>query len=186
MNGQQRLIRAAYHEAGHAVMAYLCGAPLGELSVTHVSEAGRWDGCRGWLGPPQRRVADVAGALPGRWLEVEVRCLLAGGVAEARLLGQPNWRWGARDVAAAAQRARWRGGPRAERTRYLAAQLACTRAQLTAPDAWRAVRSVAAALQQHGALDSGRARSLIEVALATSLVIPTQRANARPRALASP
>jgi Peptidase family M41 len=69
----------AIHEAGHAVMAYLCGRRLGTISVVpHGEILGQLD-YRGFTGFPAHALAD---ARARRKLESEIMIALAGVAAE--------------------------------------------------------------------------------------------------------
>lgn len=103
----------AYHEAGHAVIglavqlpiAYACSVPSGRKSVGHVDTEHRstWSLGPGWsfktTVPAKARGLDAFGNVPRKIKRTpaehraEILMCFAGGMAEARLLGDaPSWR----------------------------------------------------------------------------------------------
>ena len=85
----------AYHEAGHAVLAALCGERLTGVEI--VGDEGCWgsvEALRTEAVPPQG--ADPA--VPTAHLERRLLCVLAGPVAESIVTGRADWDEHSRDL----------------------------------------------------------------------------------------
>ena len=134
----------AYHEAGHAVMALICGRPVHKVSVR--PNATRLGQCEFKKGV-QRPSDD--------WIETVILIALAGAAAEELHAGTPDWRGAGRDLLAvrklAALRAGERGAERLSKRLYQKATYT-----LSDEQSWAAVERVALELMKAGEI-SGRA-----------------------------
>ena len=134
----------AFHEAGHAVMALICGRPVHKVSVR--PNATRLGQCEFKKGV-QRPSDD--------WVETEILIALAGAAAEELHAGTPDWHGAGRDLLAvrklAASRAGERGAERLSKRLYQKALYL-----LGDEAAWAAVARLAAELVRLGEV-SGRA-----------------------------
>jgi ATP-dependent Zn protease len=74
----------AYHEAGHAVMAQLCGQQVTRVEI--VGEADHTGSVDSLRFPADSALDDGSGAIEDR-----LRCTLAGMVAEAMVSGREDW-----------------------------------------------------------------------------------------------
>jgi ATP-dependent Zn protease len=135
---------AAYHEAGHAVVALALGRAVHGVSILPDRENA---GLCEFRKPVFRPSED--------WLEREILIALAGLAAEARFTGAYAWDGAARDVqyahSLAVQRAGERRAERLERR-----LLSKVEHLLARPEHWRAVELIAAELMRRGEI-SGRA-----------------------------
>lgn len=134
----------AYHEAGHAVMALICGRPVHKVSVR--PNATRLGQCEFRKGV-QRPSDD--------WIESEILIALAGAAAEELHVGSPDWGGAGRDLLAvrklAALRAGERGAERLSKRLYQKATYT-----LSGEAEWAAVSRIALELLKTGEI-SGRA-----------------------------
>jgi len=78
----------AYHEAGHAVMASLCGRRVTRLEI--VGDDDHTGACHSLTFPPER-TRPVDPALPNADLEARILCTCAGIVAESIVSGGQSW-----------------------------------------------------------------------------------------------
>lgn len=82
----------AFHEAGHAVMAELCGQHLTRVEIEGDSEhAGSVESLRFPPDPSEN-------ASPAASIEARLKCVLAGTVAEGRVSGRDGWDESSEDV----------------------------------------------------------------------------------------
>jgi len=88
----------AYHEAGHAVMAQLCGQRITEVEIIGDSEH---SGSVRSLRIHEEQGPDVDPGIPTAPTERLLLCLVAGMVAEARVSGRRSWDEGCEDLDAA-------------------------------------------------------------------------------------
>jgi hypothetical protein len=161
---RRRLERAAHHEAGHVVAAYLLGLPIGVASIVPDPDAGTVGHARRAV-PPADRPKGLIGADEQRQLELEIIATLAGPLAE-------RWSGGA-NVKAPDQ-------ADAQRARRLAARvnpdpfeddphLAWLRARAATmrhrPDYRAALEAVAAALAERRELGGEEVRQIIKDAI---------------------
>jgi hypothetical protein len=85
----------AFHEAGHAVMAELCGQHLTSVEIEGDSEhAGTVQSLRFPPDPAEDGSAEAAAAS----IEARLKCVLAGTVAEGRVSGRSGWDEGSEDL----------------------------------------------------------------------------------------
>jgi hypothetical protein len=88
----ERMIEAerltAYHEAGHAVMAHLCGQQITEVEI--VGDADRAGSVHSLSFPTDPAESDDPGA-EREAIEKRLKCILAGTVAESMTSGRHGW-----------------------------------------------------------------------------------------------
>ena len=141
-SGSMQRFAAAYHEAGHAIVAIAAGVPVMSLAIRDPAPAPAPPGPDGIV-----RLGAAAGVLPSRWIAI----LLAGWEAE-HLAGfrlwhplLPNADWlQARQIALAAGM-----GP-FQAEAVLAAQSHGVRSWLAIPAVWREVARLAERLLEEG------------------------------------
>jgi len=88
----------AYHEAGHAVMAQLCGQRITEVEI--IGDAEHAGSVRS-LRIHEEQEPDVDSSIPTAPIERSLLCLVAGMVAEAMVSGHRSWDEGCEDLDAA-------------------------------------------------------------------------------------
>jgi ATP-dependent Zn protease len=89
---------AAYHEAGHAVMAQLCGQQVTEVEIVGDDEL---SGSVRSLRFADERLSRIDSELPTAPVERRLLCTLAGMVAESVAGGGDHWDEGSEDLDAA-------------------------------------------------------------------------------------
>jgi hypothetical protein len=164
--GSRRITKAlratAYHEAGHAVVAWLQGHGFKGVSIVAdevEGSVGRVTANRApsWFRP------DVQMDRRHRTLcEMEIRELLAGFEAERRFTGRRNHVGASRDLERAADYADWVTGGSVEEVEPYLDRLSVEVALLFDTDIhWRAVQRLAEELVLRGELSGSEARSII-------------------------
>jgi ATP-dependent Zn protease len=88
----------AYHEAGHAVMAQLCGQRITEVEIIGDTEH---SGSVRSLRIHEEQGPDVDPGIPTALTERMLLCLVAGMVAESMISGRRSWDEGSEDLDAA-------------------------------------------------------------------------------------
>lgn len=146
--------RTAYHEAGHAVMAHVCGIPVKRVSIVEDDEA-----LGHMLGQWERWIAEIDyNVTPMREIRLHkhIMVALAGAAATAIHANYATWRGAGQDLINAAGLADYiTGGP--EETDALVRWLWIrARTKLEGPPTWAKVEAVAQALLAQEQL-SGRA-----------------------------
>jgi hypothetical protein len=85
----------AFHEAGHAVMAELCGQHLTRVEIEGDTEhTGTVQSLRFPPDPAEDASPEAAAAS----VEARLKCVLAGTVAEGRVSGREGWEEGSEDL----------------------------------------------------------------------------------------
>lgn len=135
----------AFHEAGHAVLAITLGRPVEKVTIERNSLR------LGQVHMSKRRGQPIKDAV-----EVQALILLAGVVAEARIVGRYNWPGAQQDMVGVRQLARYRGATEKQVERLQHRWLDKTEHLLDAPDTWLAIERVAEELIAKKSL-SGRA-----------------------------
>ena len=82
------LALTAYHEAGHAVMAHLCGQIVTTVEILGDAEHTGSVSCLRFLEEPPRK---ASGCLPTAAIEARILCLVAGIAAEKVVTGDGSW-----------------------------------------------------------------------------------------------
>lgn len=85
----------AYHEAGHAVMAQLCGQQVTEVEIVGDTEH---TGSVRSLRFPEEHSTEQDPSIPTAPIERRLLCTVAGMVAEAMVSGHRNWDEGSEDL----------------------------------------------------------------------------------------
>jgi hypothetical protein len=158
-----RIERTAYHEAGHAVAAYLRRLRFTSISIIPY---------RGTLGHCEFSEAPVIIDLNAhsigharRRMETLIIVSLAGVVAECLLTGRHNWRGAHADLHDAARYASFVTGSDDELGAYVRWLWEHTKMLLGAPPCWLAIQQLAAVLIEDRRLGERRARAIIGEAL---------------------
>jgi hypothetical protein len=172
-----RIERTAYHEAGHAVAAYLRHLRFTSISIVPY---------RGTLGRCEFSEAPIiidlhAGTLQHtrRRIETLIIVSLAGVIAECLLTGRTNWRGAHADLHDAARYASFVTGSEDELGAYVRWLWEHTRMLLGAPPCWLAVQQLASALVEDRRVGERRARAIIADALKRGAPKPKRKARAR-------
>lgn len=135
----------AFHEAGHAVLAITLGRPVEKVTIERNSLR------LGQVQMSKRRGQPIKDAL-----EAQALILLAGVVAEARIVGRYNWPGAQQDMIGVRQLARYRGATDKQVERLQQRWLDKTEHLVDDPDTWLAIERVAEELVTKKSL-SGRA-----------------------------
>jgi hypothetical protein len=155
--------RTAYHEAGHAVAAYVRHLRFTGVSIVPSdSTLGR---CEFIVTSVMIDVKERASTRTRRRVETLIIVSLAGVIAEGLLTGRTNWGGAHADLHDAARYASYVTGSEDELGAYVRWLWEHTKMLLAAPPCWLAVREVAAALNADGRVGERRARHIIADAL---------------------
>jgi len=154
--------RIAIHEAGHAVMAYLCGRRIGAMSaVRHGEILGELE-YRGFTSFPARPLDD---ARARRKLETEIMIALAGLAAEYLHRGPVDRRGAATDLQRALSIAQAATADPEEATAFVNWLFVRARNRLCVPACARAVKALAVELARQGSLTGAEVRALLRRSL---------------------
>lgn len=153
----RRKDHTAYHEAGHAVAAYVLGRDFFSVSIT--SEGNSAGRCYFAARPETFDPWNRDPATRSR-LEIEVITDLAGGIAERIATGFDNLQGMASDVYAAMDTAIYVTSNETQRLAYL--ERAEARAESILRQHWGAVQALADALLRLGEIEFPQARAIIE------------------------
>lgn len=158
-----RIERTAYHEAGHAVAAYV--RRLRFTSISIIPYRGTLGRCEFSETPV---IIDLKSPRIGharRRVETLIIVSLAGVIAECLLTGRNNWRGAHADLHDAADYAAYVTGSEDELGAYVRWLWEHTRMLLAAPPCWLAVQGLAAALLEDRHIGERRARAIISEAI---------------------
>jgi len=168
-----RVERTAYHEAGHAVAAYLRHLRFTSISIIPY---------RGTLGRCEFSEAGVildldlrAMSRTRRRIETLIVVSLGGVISECLLSGRNNWRGAHADLHDAARYASVMTGSEDELGAYVRWLWEHTRMLLSAPPCWLAVQRLASALLEDHRIGERRARRIIADALKQGAPRPRRR-----------
>ena len=171
-----RIERTAYHEAGHAVAAYLRRLRFTSISIIPY---------RGTLGRCEFSEAPIVVDLNAhsieharRRIETLIIVSLAGGVAECLVTGRHNWRGAHADLHDAARYASFVTGSEDELGAYVRWLWEHTKMLLASPPCWLAVQQLAVVLVEDGRVGERRARKIIAEALKRGAPKPKRKARA--------
>lgn len=157
------LKRIAYHEAGHAVAAFIEGVPLGPITIIpdgNVQRNLRRRDLGNGFRPDVRRAANNR-----QKIEAEVIATFAGPAAEDAFTGRRN-RYAAQDDYPDIKKiASFVCESDEEMIAYLEWLAIRARRVVTDRRNWEAVKAVAAALLKHETIDAAKARTLIKAAM---------------------
>lgn len=155
----RRLRATAYHEAGHAVAAYMAGRRFTQVSIVPDS----WSLGRCTFAALRLFPLNGTGDRRGRArIEREIMIFCGGSVAEALHMKRPHsWRWANYDLLKAMELAEWVTHDPDEARAFTTWLLKRSEALLR-ERAWRrAVTAVASDLLRYGELGEHQARSTI-------------------------
>jgi Peptidase family M41 len=174
--GTKRLRRVAYHEAGHAVAAYVLRLPMREVSIIeeadslgHMEHAPTpWFQPDVWYGDDRRTEHRI---------EARIICALAGPAAEARWGGRRNRVGAGQDERNALDLADYvAGDPTGEGARLYVAWLRHRAEGLVRRELyWAAVEALAAELLARRRVGARRARAIIKQAITAQLGLRVSR-----------
>lgn len=143
----------AYHEAGHAVMAHLCGQRITGLELSEEGDlAGACTSVRLQPVHPSSASLEV--------IEQHIRSVLAGMVAEARISGRGGWDEGCADLDVAVRLTMRLVGDCERVLPYLEATRAQVEGELA--EHWDVVEALADELLIAGSLNGPAARAILE------------------------
>jgi hypothetical protein len=172
-----RIERTAYHEAGHAVAAYLRHLRFTNVSI--VPDRGTLGRCEFSEAPIIIDLSVPPSPRTRARVETLIIVSLAGVIAECLLTGRHNWRGAHADLHDAARYAESLAGSDNEAGTYARWLWEHTRVLLSAPPCWLAIRQLAAALAKERRIGERRARALIASALNPAATKPKRKARAR-------
>lgn len=162
VNRRRSAYRIAIHEAGHAVMAYLCGRRLGEMSsVPHGEVLGQLE----YRGFTSFAVDALDDARARRKLETEIMIAMAGLAAEYVHTGPVNRPGAVADLQRALNIALTAIADPEEATAFINWLFARARNRLRAPACARAIKTLAAELSRRGSLKGPEVRALVRRSL---------------------
>lgn len=154
--------RIAIHEAGHAVMAYLCGRRLGAISaIPHGEILGELE-YRGFTSFPARSLDD---ARARRKLETEIMIAMAGLAAEYVHPGPVDRPGAVADLQRALNIALATSADPEEATAFINWLFVRARNRLRVPACARAIKALAAVLVRRGSLTGAEVRALLQRSL---------------------
>jgi hypothetical protein len=179
--------QAAYHAAGHAVMAHLVAVPLTSIAIRPgdgPADLSEWT----TSSIPAELASDYALAYSHDRATVERRImvLLAGGEAERRYLGRPgiDTQRGLDDVRQAVLVAASATASEEEAAAYFAWQFQRVLDHFDGPFVWSQVKAVAAALLSDEMLSAERVAGIVADAdRSTCRLLPANRIIVRPQVL---
>jgi len=176
------LAATAFHEAGHAVMAFRLGMTCGPATIRPDKAAGSLGSVAGgkmpaWADDQSREhVPKVQ-----RWFENSVRCYLAGHITEKRYLGKEPEFGSEGDFHECVGFALHFCGSTREAEAWLHWLHIATEEVCEHPMWWKATEAVAAALLEHETLSARRVREPIQESFAAQMeVARTARAAEAP------
>jgi hypothetical protein len=179
----RRLRATAYHEAGHAVAAYMAGRRFTQVSVVPDD----WSLGRCTFASLRLYPLNGDGDHRGRArIEREIMIFCGGSVAEAlHMRRSHSWRWAKYDLIRALELAEWVTHSREEANAYTSWLLKRSEALLREQEWRRAVSGLASDLMRYGELGEHDARAAISTAVRRHRRLLRERASyrsAKPRA----
>jgi Peptidase family M41 len=160
---RQRLEQTAYHEAGHAVAAYVVRRGVMKVSIAPDDTSLGRVHCQRW-GEKFRPDAEVTSRTRAR-LEAGITVCLAGPEAERAFLGRRTIRGlESSDLHKACNLASYLSGDPDVDGAYVYWLQLCTRSLLARPDNWAGVVALAAALLESPEISGRRSRQIIHEA----------------------
>lgn len=146
----------AYHEAGHAVMAQLCGQQVTEVEIIGDSEL---TGSVQSLRFTEEHPSEHDPSIPTAPIERRLLCTAAGMVAEAMVSGHRNWNEGCEDLDTAVRLAMQVVGDCERVLPYL--EMVGDHAEDLLRGSWSAVETLARALMENRRMAGEEVRRLI-------------------------
>jgi ATP-dependent Zn protease len=158
------LERTAYHEAGHAVMAYLLKRKFHFITI----DPKRLDGNTGGLvqlvhAPKLSKNLNCGGPNNRALTEKQIKILLSGEVAYGLFAGRKNWERSSDDVQACLGLADSQCGDEEESSAYLNWLLLSVRNELHLPHNWICVRALAEVLMKKKTISYAKTREIIQI-----------------------
>ena len=147
----------AYHEAGHALMAHLCGQQITEVEI--VGDADHTGSVHSLSFPPDSSSGDGPDAERDA-IEQRLKCVLAGTVAEAMTSGRMHWDDTSEDLDLAVRLAM----PLVEDCEMVLPFLNEIRSRIESDlrDHWGVVEAIASELLEQKSLPGAEVRRIIE------------------------
>ena len=166
----KRLIKTAYHEAGHAVAAFFLRLPFRHITIEPEGESLGHVLCDNALGKKtDLHINDALyemNARVERRIEASVICDFAGLAAEAKYAGRHDWRGAASDFHNSVKYASYVCGCVQEETEaYLKLQRIRAKNMMNVGFQWAAVEALAEALLERRTIGCRTARKIIRKAL---------------------
>ncbi len=153
----------AYHEAGHAVAAYVVGRRVREISI--VADGDMLGHVAYWPWPDSFHPDYETDGKTRRMVESGIITSLAGPVAEALFRGRHNWRGANSDTRQAVDLASYMCGGAEETGAYIGWLFWRARTILSLPEHWAAVQALAGDLLEQRRIGTQRARQIIKMAI---------------------
>jgi len=159
------LVRSAYHEAGHAVMAYLLRQRFCSITI----DPEKLDENIGGLirlvhSRKQLKTIKFGGLGAQALVEKQIKLTLGGEVACGLFVGRKNWKLAEDDIQACLSLVYRLYDDDEEAFAYLNWLLLSVRNELNLPDNWGCVCAVAEALMKQKTISYRKAREIIRTA----------------------
>lgn len=154
----------AYHEAGHAVASVIAQRRIQVVTIVPDDKLESLGICRNGKSPKWFQPDCGIGFREEKWIDAEIRILLAGLAAEKQFQGRHNWVGAGRDFHQAASLAGYLYEGRVL-DRYLAFMVERTKDFISARLTWIQVEAVAESLLEHNTLSGSRVRSICRDAI---------------------
>lgn len=160
---RKKLLATAFHEAGHAVMAYLVRRRIKRVSIEPDEKEGSLGHVENW----RLRIRPDIRSNPytNERLDDAVKISLAGGIAEAIYTGRKNHVGATGDYRNASDYAMHRCGSAEQAVAYLRWQSVCARQIMENPRYWKGVKVLAEALMKQPTIPGAEATKIIEQAI---------------------
>ncbi len=178
--GPSQLERTAYHEAGHAVVAFHLRVKVVSVSII------REDGSLGRVHHkyPSAFTPDLRDdSRAKRRVETEIIWTLAGLAAEERLTGRCNWQGANSDLHEAVDVASYVTGSDRELTAYIEYLREHARNLVAVGHTWAGIKAVANELLQCQEMSAAKARQIMHTGIEAAI---RERQESRQKAVAGP
>jgi ATP-dependent Zn protease len=165
VRGLGQLSRTAYHEAGHAVMAYEFGHATHHVTIVPDREVGSLGHHQSAPFPAWLKPDIEINSRTEKRIEQEILVRLAGMAAEQKFCGRNNWKGAGSDFHSAIDMASYVFGMGKLLDKYMSFMVERARAQMSHPRIWVQVEAVAEALLKRQTLSGKQIREICRDAI---------------------